>query len=91
MNTRPTHPEAPIRRRGRAHGARPARRSCSRAVVHAQLFTPQGNGRKEGAPPLGAAEGTAGGARIGRALRRGRGDVTKNSPRISAQGVHKTN
>ena len=34
-------------------------------------------------------EGTAGGARIGRALRRGRGDVTKNSPRISAQGVHK--
>ena len=66
-------------------------RSCSRAVVHAQLFTPQGDGRKEGAPPLGAAAGTAGGARIGRALRRGRGDVTKNSPRISAKGVHKTN
>ena len=66
-------------------------RALPAAVVHAQLFTPQGIGRKEGAPPLGAAEGTAGGARIGRALRRGRGDITKNSPRISAQGVHKTN
>ena len=64
-------------------------RSCSRAVVHAQLFTPHGDGRKEGAPPLGAAAGTAGGARIGRALRRGRGDITKNSPRISAKGVTK--
>lgn len=90
MNTRPTHPDAPTRRRGRAHRARPARRSCSRAVVHAQLFSPHGDGRKEGAPPLGAAAGTAGGARIGRALRRGRGvRITKNSPRISAKGATK--
>ena len=44
------------------------------------MFTPHGDGRKEGAPPLGAAAGTAGGARIGRALRRGRGDVTQKLP-----------
>ena len=50
-------------------------RMCSRACVHAHVFTPHGNGRMEGEPPLGAAAGTAGGARIGRAQRRGRGYV----------------
>lgn len=80
MKTRTTHPDAPVRRRGRAHGARPARRSCSRRKE---------TGGRRGSPLWGRRRARRGARASGAPCAAGGGMSHKNSPRISAQGVHK--
>ena len=64
-------------------------RALPAAVVHAQLFTPQGDGRKEGEPPWGRRRARRGARAWGAPSGAGGGMSHKNSPRISAKGATK--